>query len=59
VCRPSTWAPCALLLSACAAAPGGGAPARLALVIGNAAYEGVPALAQLLPGISKAYAGTR
>jgi uncharacterized caspase-like protein len=45
MCRRSALALSALLLSACAAAPGSGAPARLALVIGNAAYEGVPALA--------------
>lgn len=34
----------ALLLAACAAAPTAKAPARLALVIGNAAYENAPAL---------------
>jgi hypothetical protein len=33
-----------VLLAACAAAPAGGGNARLALVIGNAAYENAPAL---------------
>ena len=35
---------CAALLAACAAAPGGKAGAKLALVIGNAAYENAPPL---------------
>ena len=35
---------CTVLLAACAAAPGGGVNTRLALVIGNAAYENAPAL---------------
>ncbi len=39
-----TLAVCTTLLAACAAVPGAGSPAKLALVIGNADYENAPAL---------------
>lgn len=42
--RRAALAACTALLAACAATPGGGASTKLALVIGNAAYENAPAL---------------
>ena len=39
-----TLAVCTVLLTACALAPGAGKSARIALVIGNSAYENVPVL---------------
>jgi uncharacterized caspase-like protein len=42
--RVAALASCAVLLAACAATPGSQSRTKLALVIGNAAYENVPAL---------------